>query len=49
MLASWELWRERNRHIFEKNVLSIGALVIRIRGEVTLWNLDVASFPFDPG
>jgi hypothetical protein len=49
LLGSWELWRERNRHIFQKEELSVVALVRRIRDEASLWRMAGASFPFDPG
>jgi hypothetical protein len=49
MLGCWEIWRERNRRIFQNEELSVVALVRRIRDETTLWKLAGASFPFDPG
>jgi hypothetical protein len=49
MLASWEIWRERNRRVFQHEELSIVALVRRIRDEASCWKLAGASFPFDPG
>jgi mannosylglycoprotein endo-beta-mannosidase len=49
MLSSWEIWRERNRRIFQHEELSVVALVRRIRDEATIWKLAGASFPFDPG
>jgi hypothetical protein len=48
MLASWEIWRERNRRVFQHEELSIVALVRRIRDEASCWKLAGASFPFDP-
>ena len=49
MLASWEIWRERNTRVFQKEELSVEALVSRIHDEAILWNLAGASIPFDPG
>jgi hypothetical protein len=49
LLATWEIWRERNRRIFEREALSVVALVRRIRDEASCWKLAGASFPFDPG
>jgi hypothetical protein len=49
MLAVWEIWRERNRRIFQQEELSIQGLLVRIRDEATLWNMAGASIPFDPG
>jgi hypothetical protein len=49
MVASWEIWRELNRRIFQKEELSVAALVCRIHDEASLWNLAGASIPFDPG
>jgi hypothetical protein len=49
MLGSREIWKERNRRIFQHEGLSVVALVRRIRDEATLWKLAGASFPFDPG
>jgi hypothetical protein len=48
MLAVWEIWRERNRRIFQQEELSIQGL-LRIRDEAALWNMAGASIPFDPG
>ena len=49
MLTSWEIWRERNRRIFDKEEMSIVSLVNRIRDEARLWNMAGAQIPFDPG
>ena len=49
LLASWEIWCERNRRIFQKVELSAQALMSRIREEATLWNVAGATIPFDPG
>jgi hypothetical protein len=49
MLGCWEIWREQNRRIFQNEKLSVVALVRRIHDEATLWRLERASYPFDPG
>jgi hypothetical protein len=49
MLTAWEVWRERNRRIFQHEMLSTTALVARIRDEAILWNMAGAIIPFDPG
>ena len=49
MLTSWEIWRERNRRIFQREELSVAALVAKVRDEAMLWNVAGASIPFDPG
>jgi hypothetical protein len=49
MLTVWEIWRERNRRIFQHEMLSAAALVARIRDEAILWNMAGAIIPFDPG
>jgi hypothetical protein len=49
LLAAWEIWKERNRRIFQHEELSVAALVARIRDEAILWNMAGAKIPFDPG
>ncbi|XP_071681789.1 uncharacterized protein [Lolium perenne] len=49
LLAAWEIWQERNRRIFQKEELSVEALIVRIRDEAALWNMAGAKIPFDPG
>jgi hypothetical protein len=49
LLAAWEIWKERNRRIFQHEELSVAALVARIRDEAILWNMAGAQIPFDPG
>jgi hypothetical protein len=49
LLATWEIWRERNRRIFENKELSVEALLVRIQDEAALWNMAGATIPFDPG
>jgi hypothetical protein len=49
MLAAWEIWKERNRRVFQHEELSVSALVSRIRDEAILWNMAGAKIPFDPG
>jgi hypothetical protein len=38
-LTAWEIWKERNRRIFQKEELSVEELAIRIRDEAALWNM----------
>jgi hypothetical protein len=49
LLAAWEIWKERNRRIFQHEELSVAGLVTRIRDEAILWNMAGAKIPFDPG
>jgi hypothetical protein len=49
LLAVWEIWKERNRRIFQLEELAVDALVERIREKTALWNLVGANIPFDPG
>lgn len=49
LLSAWEIWRERNRRVFDKVELPVVDLVRRIRDEAAMWKLAGASFPFDPG
>ena len=49
LLASWEIWLERNRRVFQRKELSVDLLVRRIRDEAVLWNVAGAVIPFDPG
>ena len=57
-LICWELWKERNRRIFNKKELSVGALINMIKEEAISWKLAGAPLPlqeqaggdpFDPG
>jgi hypothetical protein len=48
MLTAWEIWLERNRRIFQHEMLSTTALVARIQDEAILWNMAGAIIPFDP-
>jgi hypothetical protein len=46
LLAAWEIWKERNRRIFQHEELSVAA---RIRDEAILWIMAGVKIPFDPG
>ena len=48
-LMSWELWRERNRRVFQREFMRQEVFVQRVRDELKLWNLARAGIPFDPG
>lgn len=48
-LMSWELWRERNRRIFQQELMEREGFVAKVRDEIHLWNLAGAGIPFDPG
>jgi hypothetical protein len=57
-LICWEIWKERNRRIFEKKELPFTGLLVRIKDEVGVWRLAGAPIPlvtqyggtpFDPG
>jgi hypothetical protein len=37
LLASWEIWKERNNRIFDRRGASVPSFVNRIKGEVSLW------------
>ncbi|KAE8770644.1 hypothetical protein D1007_57563 [Hordeum vulgare] len=49
MLVCWEIWKERNRRIFDKKVRSIQATMVLIRDEASIWWLAGCHVPFDPG
>uniref|UniRef100_A0A453ELE9 Uncharacterized protein n=1 Tax=Aegilops tauschii subsp. strangulata TaxID=200361 RepID=A0A453ELE9_AEGTS len=48
-LIAWELWRERNRRLFQKEAQQKAALIRLIKDEIHLWNMAGAGIPFDPG
>ncbi|KAM0853990.1 hypothetical protein ACQ4PT_050734 [Festuca glaucescens] len=57
-LVCWEIWKERNRRIFEKKELPMAAMIIRLKDEAAAWKLAGAPIPlvdqyggapFDPG
>jgi hypothetical protein len=57
-LICWEIWKERNRRIFEKKELPFTGLLVRIKDEADVWRLAGAPIPlvtqyggtpFDPG
>jgi hypothetical protein len=57
-LVCWELWKERNRRIFEKKEVPASAMIVRTLEEVDVWRiagapiplvLHVEGTPFDPG
>jgi hypothetical protein len=43
MLISWEVWKDRNAHIFRINVFTSTTLVDKIKEEVALWSLAGAK------
>ncbi|KAE8798087.1 hypothetical protein D1007_26701 [Hordeum vulgare] len=45
----WEIWRERNMCIFQKECMSQSAFITKIKEEIILWNMAGAGIPFDPG
>ncbi|KAE8813420.1 hypothetical protein D1007_09424 [Hordeum vulgare] len=48
-LTIWEISRERNRRIFQKECMSQNAFITKIKDEIILWNMAGAGIPFDPG
>ena len=48
-LISWEVWRERNRCLFQNEAMTKVALGCKIAEEIRLWNMAGAGIPFDPG
>jgi hypothetical protein len=57
-LVCWELWKERNRRIFDKKELPLPAMISRIKEEAAAWRQSGAPLPlvavyggtpFDPG
>jgi hypothetical protein len=37
LLVSWEIWKERNRRIFDHRESSVPSVVNRIKAEASLW------------
>jgi hypothetical protein len=57
-LICWEIWKERNRRIFEKKELSLSSFIAHLKDEASAWKLAGApiplvaqygGIPFDPG
>jgi hypothetical protein len=57
-LICWEIWKERNRRIFEKKELPVADFIVRLKEEAAAWKLAGAPIPlalqyggapFDPG
>ena len=48
-LMAWEIWRERNRRIFQQEYLGRERFIEKAREEIRLWNMAGAGIPFDPG
>jgi hypothetical protein len=42
-------YNQKDQRHFQKEELSVEALVRSIRDEASLWRMAGASFPFDPG
>jgi hypothetical protein len=54
----WEIWKERNRRIFNKQDLPVHVFISRIMEEIDIWRLagtliplvvQTSGAPFDPG
>jgi hypothetical protein len=43
MLVSWEIWKERNAHVFRNNASTLSMLVTKIKDEATIWSLAGAK------
>ena len=43
VLVAWEVWRERNRRVFDKIVKPINVLIEHIKNEAKQWNLASAG------
>jgi hypothetical protein len=37
LLTVWEIWKERNSHIFQRRERSVSALLSTIKEEAALW------------
>jgi hypothetical protein len=57
-LVCWELWKERNRRIFEKKELPSCVMIAKTLEEIDIWRIagapiplvaQVGGTPFDPG
>jgi hypothetical protein len=57
-LVCWEIWKERNRRIFEKKEMPASAMIVKTLEEVDVWRMagapmplviQVGGTPFDPG
>jgi hypothetical protein len=43
MLVVWEIWKERNRRIFDHKEMATSSLLTKIKEEVSLWALAGAQ------
>jgi hypothetical protein len=43
VLVSWEIWKERNVHVFRNNAFTSSMLVTKIKDEAALWILAGAK------
>jgi hypothetical protein len=57
-LICWEIWKERNRRIFNKKDQPVHVFIHNVMGEIELWRIAGAptpmvaltdGAPFDPG
>jgi hypothetical protein len=39
MLISWEIWKERNTHVFRNTYTTSRFIIIQIKEEIALWSL----------
>ncbi len=43
LLVVWEIWKERNRRIFDHKEMAVGLLLAKIKEEASLWALAEAK------
>jgi hypothetical protein len=43
MLVNWEIWKERNAHIFTNKSSTSNMLILKIKEEVNLWSIAGAK------